>query len=146
MQNNKYKLAWDLIIMAILAFVILVLPTRIAFQYDSDETGVEPAWQAIYNFIDFMFLIDIVLTFFTSYTDEMQNIEITDRKLIAARYLRGFFILDLLSIIPFDYLAQDESAAASDANSLLRIFKVGKLYKILRLVRLVKVFKMIKSQ
>lgn len=37
-------------------------------------------------------------------------------------------------------------ASASDANSLLRIFKVGKLYKILRLVRLVKVFKMIKSQ
>ena len=109
MQNNKYKLAWDLIIMVILSFVILVLPTRIAFNYDSDENGTEPKWQAIYNFIDFMFLIDIVLTFFTSYTDEMQNIEITDRKLIASRYLRGFFILDLLSVVPFDYMVQEDN-------------------------------------
>lgn len=82
-----------------LLFITLVVPVRLAF--DDDDP---PAWVIVYAIIDLSFLIDMILTFFTSYTDEIQNIEVFDHKKIVVNYLKGWFIFDALSIIPLDYL------------------------------------------
>ena len=51
-----------------------------------------------------MFLIDIILTFFTSVTDDKQVYEITDKWEIAKKYLKGWFWIDVLSILPLDLI------------------------------------------
>ena len=57
------------------------------------------------SFIDGFFAIDIIINFFTTYFHPTTGEEITEKKEIAINYLKGMFILDLLSTIPLDLLA-----------------------------------------
>jgi hypothetical protein len=54
--------------------------------------------------IDFQFAFDMVLWFFTSYTDPYKQVEITKHKLIAVNYLKSWFFVDFVSTFPVDAL------------------------------------------
>lgn len=54
--------------------------------------------------IDFSFLIDMVLTFFTIEFDEKSFKWIETHRDIAKAYLKGWFLMDLVSIIPLDLI------------------------------------------
>jgi potassium channel len=83
--------------MAILVVTSLVVPYRLAF------VKVEPIeWAVTYYVFDLLFLIDMLFCFFTSYKDELRQIEITSHKLIAKNYLMSWFAVDFFSIFPFD--------------------------------------------
>jgi hypothetical protein len=56
---------WDIFIMVILIAITLVVPWRLAF-VDIETLTVN----CIYYTIDFIFLVDIILNFLTSYLDE----------------------------------------------------------------------------
>jgi hypothetical protein len=102
------------------------------------------AWQVLYYFFDVMFALDIVFCFLTSYTDKYNKLEVTDIKLIANRYLRGWFWIDLLSIIPFEAILNTMKDETPDAG-LFRYAKLSKMSKIIRLLRLFKILKIIKA-
>lgn len=72
-------------------------------------------------FVEICFGIDIVLTFFSAYFDDENNVTITDLKLIAIHYLKLFFLLsieailyrtwfliDVLAIFPFRFITSDK--------------------------------------
>ena len=48
-----------------------------------------------------MFLVDIILSFYTSIPECEKHNEITDKRKIATNYLKTWFGIDLLSIMPF---------------------------------------------
>ena len=55
--------------------------------------------------IDFLFFFDIILNFRTSFIDPLTGDEIKDGKKITINYIcGGRFVIDLLAIIPFDYV------------------------------------------
>jgi len=58
--------------------------------------------------IDIFFFIDIVVNFNSAYIDESYEV-IDDRKKIAHSYLVSWFLIDFLSIVPFELIivAQD---------------------------------------
>jgi potassium channel len=60
-------------------------------------------WYRISEYaVDICFFIDMVLTFFTAIPDpERTSSTITDKKVIAISYLKSWFVIDLISIIPF---------------------------------------------
>ena len=62
----------------------------------------EPYFTAINAIIDTLFLVDIVISFRTTYVDPSTGDEIQDLKQIANHYLRSRFWLDLLATIPID--------------------------------------------
>ena len=97
-QENKLKFQWDLFITVLLLTVCTVMPVHIVFQYESVP------WCIVFFTIDFMFLIDIVLSFFTSIPETENEDEVLDRKKIAVNYLQGWFSIDFLSIIPFQVI------------------------------------------
>ena len=101
LANNPKKMIFDLIITACLLFTATVVPFRLAF---NETDPIE--WTVVYGVIDFIFLIDIIITFFTSYTDEDENggAEVLDIKKIALNYLKGWFLFDILSILPVEYI------------------------------------------
>lgn len=51
--------------------------------------------------VDFIFLLDIIITFRTTYLDTDLGKEETDTHKIAITYLRGGFPVDLASSVPF---------------------------------------------
>lgn len=90
---------WDLYIVSVLIFVAFVVPYRLAFvDVDTDF------WIWTYQIIDLMFLVDIILTFFSSIQTDDNSEEITEFKLIAIDYIRSWFFFDIISILPIDYL------------------------------------------
>lgn len=135
-QNNSVKIVWDLFILLELIFISVVVPYRLAFSNHDSK-----AWSVIYNVIDVCFGVDIFLTFNTSYSDSDNMKEIYDRKKIALNYLKGWFIIDLVSIFPFDKLSN-----LNNVNSIAKFARIGRLYKIIRMTRLAKLLKLIKSK
>jgi hypothetical protein len=83
-----------------LVFACCLAPFRIAFEKEENSS-----WGIVTHFIDFLFLIDIIIIFNTA-TYDYDLFIIEDRKEIACDYLGSWFIIDLLSIIPFDKILQ----------------------------------------
>lgn len=135
LQNNRYKIIWDFFIMLLLLFISIFVPILFAF---TDEETFE--WMIVFAFIDLMFLLDILIAFFTSYTSKQR--EVVSHKQIASNYMKSWFAFDVLSIIPLDYFIVNNEEVRM--NSLIRVAKIARLYKIFRLFRMIKLVKMLK--
>ena len=82
-------------IMGLLLYTAIYVPVKVAF---FDETS--DFMFAFDLIVDFSFLTDIALTFFTSVEDTNGKM-IYDRGEIASRYCKGWFWIDLFTSIPF---------------------------------------------
>ena len=65
---------------------------------------------------------------------------IDSRAELARIYVKSWFLIDVVAIIPMDLLV------SNDMNSLVRITRVGKLYKLIKVTRLVRLLKVFKQQ
>ena len=96
--------------------------------------------------LDILFTIDVVLTFNTAIFDSNYNI-IDNRWAIAKIYLQGWFIIDLIGILPIDiimsavYKALKDSSNSSSYVKFLRVERIYKIFKLSRLLRMFKIFK-----
>ena len=98
---NPIMVKWELIVIILAVYSSIVLPLDIAFKPPS----LQDLRITIFNyFIDFMFFIDIVITFRTTQVNLMTGDTISDPKEIARNYLKGKFWIDMLSTIPLDDL------------------------------------------
>lgn len=57
-------------------------------------------------------------------------------KIISNNYLTGWFIIDLLSVIPFDILFN-----LGNINKISRFTRIGKISKLIKLTRIVRIAK-----
>ena len=81
-------------------------------------------------------MIDVFISFRTSFVIESTGIEITDLKVIALKYLKGRFTIDLLASLPLDMLTF--AISNSKQNSFVfQIFGLLKLVRVLRLSKLI---------
>jgi len=107
-----------------LLFTALVTPYRIAF-VDVDP----PPWIVVEDATDIIFFFDLCLNFFFAYYD--QNDEVIDlRKKIASTYLKGWFTLDFITILPISQMI-----ATSDYGNIGRIARLPRLYRLIKIFR-----------
>ncbi len=119
---------WDVIIAIVLIYSAVVLPYRIAFvEVDS--------WQMTMLDIifDSLFTIDIFLSFFSAYVDNEDNV-VKNRKKIVINYLKTWFIIDLVSVVPISYLIPQNSPT-QNINQLSRIARIPKIYRLVKLTK-----------
>ena len=64
-----------------------------------------PGFYVLNSLIDFVFLLDIIVNFRTTFYDIETGDEVFDSKRTGKRYLKSRFTIDLLSTIPFDNIA-----------------------------------------
>jgi hypothetical protein len=69
-------------------------------------------------------------------------------KEIARNYLRFWFWIDLISILPFSKISSfiGNSGKHAKANAMVRVSKMGKIYKLVKLMRLFKIMKLVKNK
>eukprot|EP00002_Diphylleia_rotans_P027719 TRINITY_DN5567_c0_g2_i5.p1 TRINITY_DN5567_c0_g2~~TRINITY_DN5567_c0_g2_i5.p1 ORF type:complete len:1014 (+),score=197.73 TRINITY_DN5567_c0_g2_i5:27-3044(+) len=95
------------IVYILLAFAILLecylIPYRAVWGFESWKPL--PAWLALDYAMDAIFIIDIFTNFVTTYAQEGTGKIITNRKLIARRYIRSDFILHFVASAPLDFFA-----------------------------------------
>ena len=112
------------------------LPFDVAFRPLSLESQANLAFNL---FIDVMFALDLLLNFRTSIVNEISGEEILKGKEIAKSYLKGMFLPDLLSTIPFDSLVRVSSSGGSTFTSteFLSLFSMLKLLRLFRFTRII---------
>jgi hypothetical protein len=133
---DEFKSAWDLLLVIVLIFSSLMSPYRLAF-IEVDDTK----WKIINSLVDICFTLDIFIVFNTAYYDEDYKI-VEDRKIIAKTYLKGWFIIDVGAVVPFELIF----GSIGSYNGLIKIARIGRLYKLLKLTRMLRVFKFLKQQ
>ena len=105
---------WEIIISLILLISCFLTPVNLAFPH---LEGEDFGYALFIIFIDIMFAIDIFVNFFMAFEDEHHKV-VDQRKEVAMNYLKTWFMIDVLSIIPFDLVmtAIQGDAHAGSAN------------------------------
>lgn len=86
-------------------------------------------------------MIDIFVCFNTAFVN-MEDLSINkDRIIISKRYLKGWFFIDFIAIVPFDKILSSGSF-----NSLVRFTRIGRLSKLIKLTRLLRVLKILNTK
>ncbi|CAD8153584.1 unnamed protein product [Paramecium octaurelia] len=131
--DDPIKLLWDILIIIALLYVCFLVPYEISFK--NDDTA-ESAVQLGFNItIDILYGIDIVINFFSAYVDDQDEL-IVDRKIIIKHYLTGWFLLDMICVLPMDYVVDDYNTTGFQ--------KIAKLPKAYKMVKLIKMSRMLK--
>ena len=96
--------------------------------------------------IDCFLMVDIILNFRTGFVDKYDQLHIiSDPKLIRKRYLRTWFLLDLVSSFPLEAFVplfrSDDEDTYTELVKVLRIFRFVRAIKILRVLRIIRALK-----
>ena len=131
--HSQTRIRWDLFIILLATVNCFQIPYNVAFS-DIEETNI---FLDVFNgLIDFFFMMDVLINFRTSYINEHTGTEILDTKMIAVKYLKTRFFVDMLASIPFDFLSYGFSDDKGNAF-LLQMLGLLKLVRVLRLSRLI---------
>jgi CRP-like cAMP-binding protein len=132
--SAKWLFRWDLTLAMMIIFSVLVVPYRIGF--DIEIPTLSPP-DCLDIFIDISFCLDMAINFNTAFFDEREERIVEDRRRIALRYLKGWFVIDLLSTVPFDRIF-----ALFGGGAGLRSLKLIRVLRLVRLLKLAKLFKL----
>jgi hypothetical protein len=114
--RRRFRLIWDIGIVSLAFLSIFTVLLRLAFETTQlryrDTEGEwaffnNPSLMAFEYTIDIIFLINFVLLFRTAYFIRLPNGShtlITEPRLIVLRYLRSWFLSDLIAFIPWELL------------------------------------------
>jgi hypothetical protein len=71
---------------------------------------------------------------------------ITERKKISSHYLKTWFTIDVISIIPVDLVLEaGKNSGNENLNSYFKLARVSKLYRLLKLTRMTRMLKILKE-
>jgi len=131
--TSKHRLAWDVVSLGVLTYDILTLPL-IAFNYSDDS--LKMATTVFWS-------LDMPMCFLAGYNDR-GKVELRVSR-TSGRYLRSWFIWDVLVILAdwISFFAGFNSVV--DAARLGKFLRIGRLLRILRLMRIVKLIVIFES-
>lgn len=136
-----YMRQWDLVTMALLFFTAVVTPVEVAFI----PTKLNILFW-VNRGVDGCFLIDIFLNFFLAVPDPVDGQMIYHHPTIIKRYLKGWFTIDLVSILPFDLVSILFDNDSLSKFKILRVLRLLKLMKLLRILRAGRIFHRLETQ
>lgn len=153
-ETNIFRRVWQVVLLLLLIYTGTVFPFKLAF-YDfaiPEEGPKTPGWDVLHNVNDILFLIDLFLCFFLSFRD-YKGKEVCELHRIALRYLRTYFIVNLIACIPpelvgdlykaFNDTPGEESSNDTDeVHQTLRISRLQRMSRLARLVRLARLTKL----
>ena len=133
-----FKKFWETFKFILLIYTLIYLPIKVTFLEDGLEDDKRSFAYLTDKFIDSVFLVDLILNFFTPFTDKYDIA--TKHKTIAIHYLKGWFLLDLISLIPFEEIVTF-TVFSGNKDTLASLAKLLKITRLLRLLKLIRLFK-----
>eukprot|EP01083_Nonionella_stella_P078910 216228_1 len=140
---GPFRCIWDMFVMLLLVYTSIEIPLTVSFGQSTLTAYVGLA-------VDCFLLIDIVLNFHTAYFDKYDHLRVvTNKRHICKNYLKHWFIIDLITCIPFQFLfdpahfngsSHGDMSGEFDYIKILRIFRLFRIIKILRFLRMLRIF------
>uniref|UniRef100_K7G062 Potassium voltage-gated channel subfamily H member 5 n=1 Tax=Pelodiscus sinensis TaxID=13735 RepID=K7G062_PELSI len=143
-----FKTTWDWVILILTFYTAIMVPYNVSFKTKQNNI----AWLVLDSVVDVIFLVDIVLNFHTTFVGPGGEV-ISDPKLIRMNYLKTWFVIDLLSCLPYDIINAFENVdevsnfsphkidCSSQSSPLLvarRSQGISSLFSSLKVVRLLR--------
>ncbi|KAJ8411709.1 hypothetical protein AAFF_G00153470 [Aldrovandia affinis] len=124
-----FKTTWDWVILILTFYTAIMVPYNVSFK--TKQSNI--AWLVLDSVVDVIFLVDIVLNFHTTFVGPGGEV-ISDPKLIRMNYLKTWFVIDLLSCLPYDIINAFENVDEG-ISSLFSSLKVVRLLRLGRVAR-----------
>lgn len=118
--DSKFKKAWDVAKDLIIVYNIITTLYFLAFEYPKD--AILAVDKACWGF----FILDIFLSFITERVTT-RGLTINRHSLIALRYFKGWFFLDVLAVIPLSFTDYE---MIEYFLRLVRLWKLSKVFSI----------------
>ncbi|XP_041827475.1 potassium voltage-gated channel subfamily H member 5 [Melanotaenia boesemani] len=124
-----FKTTWDWVILILTFYTAIMVPYNVSFKTKYNNI----VWLVLDSVVDVIFLVDIVLNFHTTFVGPGGEV-ISDPKLIRMNYLKTWFVIDLLSCLPYDIINAFENVDEG-ISSLFSSLKVVRLLRLGRVAR-----------
>ncbi|XP_053713705.1 potassium voltage-gated channel subfamily H member 1-like isoform X1 [Synchiropus splendidus] len=124
-----FKTTWDWVILILTFYTAIMVPYNVSFKTKQNNV----TWLVIDSIVDVIFLVDIVLNFHTTFVGPAGEV-ISDPKLIRMNYVKTWFVIDLLSCLPYDVINAFENVDEG-ISSLFSSLKVVRLLRLGRVAR-----------
>ncbi|KAI4813062.1 hypothetical protein KUCAC02_024414, partial [Chaenocephalus aceratus] len=124
-----FKTTWDWVILILTFYTAIMVPYNVSFKTKQNNV----TWLVVDSIVDVIFLVDIVLNFHTTFVGPAGEV-ISDPKLIRMNYLKTWFVIDLLSCLPYDVINAFENVDEG-ISSLFSSLKVIRLLRLGRVAR-----------
>ena len=125
--SAPWRTWWDAWMLALVVYVMFVTPFELAFV---NKVPLDGGLFVANCVADLSFLGDLVLQFHTGYYDTWRREWVTSRRRIAAHYASCYLWLDVVSLLPYEYLYRKSSGLA-----ILRLVRLVRLAKLLRVAK-----------
>lgn len=139
-RHSQYMKVWDIVLLVALVFTTVVTPYEVSF--------TTARWGLLFwvsRTLDFIFIKDMCMQFFLKSEFKRKEghgkIILRDPKLIRRAYLRQWFGLDLICIIPFDLLSMLIEDLWQQDSGRLRGVKIVRCIRVLRLIKLLRMLR-----
>ena len=147
--TGKLMTYWDFFTLSALFFTATVTPYEVCLMWetvtwnDGAAVWLTPLF-VVNTIVNLIFMVDIVFNFFLPYKEPILKGggTVKAHKRIALHYLKGWFTLDIVSVIPVDWFlmgvdtTEVSGAALLGAIRMLRLLRLIKLARILRASRI----------
>ncbi|XP_063482827.1 potassium/sodium hyperpolarization-activated cyclic nucleotide-gated channel 3 isoform X5 [Symphalangus syndactylus] len=140
---SDFRFYWDLTMLLLMVGNLIVLPVGITFFKEENS----PPWIVFNVLSDTFFLLDLVLNFRTGIVVEEGAEILLAPRAIRTRYLRTWFVVDLISSIPVDYIflvVELEPRLDAEVYKTARALRIVRFTKILSLLRLLRLSRLIR--
>ena len=126
LSNSFLRYFIDLLIVIFLFYNLIMAPLKIFLKLSSTTITV------LSKLTDIFFFAEIFINFRTAFQDKSNNI-VYDTNKIFLNYLHSFFIIDLVSTMPFEFFFLGSSVfiVLETVRSSLKILRIAKLIPIL---------------
>ncbi|XP_037101100.1 potassium voltage-gated channel subfamily H member 5-like isoform X1 [Syngnathus acus] len=94
-----FKTTWDWVILILTFYTAIMVPYNVSFRTRQNNL----LWLVLDSVVDVIFLVDIVLNFHTTFVGPAGEV-ISDARLIRMNYVKTWFVIDLLSCLPYDII------------------------------------------
>ena len=133
-HDSKIKSIFDIIVLILVNISSIIILYDYCFvETDLDNNNYNLFQNnPLYYIIEFLFVVFIVVQFFQTYQDPSTLLIITDFKSIAFRYIKRWFIIDALSVIPFELFI-------SESDDSLKYFKMIRLLRLPKFIQTIDV-------
>ncbi|XP_048267402.1 potassium voltage-gated channel subfamily H member 8 isoform X2 [Bombus terrestris] len=124
-----FKSCWDWLILIATFYVAIVVPFNASFINIDRPTMVSDV------VVEALFITDIILNFRTTYVSRKGEV-VSNSKSIAVNYLKGWFFVDLVAALPFDFLyASDVYSGEESGHGNIHLVKLTRLLRLARLLQ-----------
>ena len=133
-KDSIFKGIFDMLVLIAVNISSLYLLYELCFRIsDQHESKEDNSFTTEYYIIEIFFIIFIILQFMQEYQDPETFTIIRDHKKIALRYIKGWFFIDIISTIPFEFFLNDKNYLIY--AKIIRLIRLPKLLQTMDIKR-----------